>query len=365
MRYHQSPKNIGQLTCLQTLPIFYVGLNEGYFIKELGPLKNLRGKINIMNLERVEDEEEVRSVELKENEIFELELCWQFYNYRKECNYDKDEKVLASLQPHPSLKSLRIKGYLGKKFSSWVGLSLLYHNLIQIYFIWCKKCEEVPTLGHLPCLRVLEMEGMEELRSIGSEFYNYSDGSYRNTTTLFLALRMLKLKDIYNLEEWKDAKELTSAGEVLTMFPSLEELTINRCPKLRYFPNSLHTCVSLQKLVVERCLDLSSLPGVPSLIQHLEIKKKCGFKELPDGLQFCTSLQFLKIKHCPNLTSILESLHTCVSLPKFVVYHCPNLRYLPSVPSVIRHLEIRGCGIDELPNGLEVLCRTYVNNDSK
>ena len=114
--------------------------------------------------------------------------------------------------------------------------------LIHIKLNWCIECEEVPTLGHLPCLRVLKIYGMENVRSIGSGFYSYNDGSYKNTTTLFPASRILKLKEMYNLKEWKDAMELTSTDEVLTVFPSLEELTLHDCP------------------------NLSSLPGVPSVI---------------------------------------------------------------------------------------------------
>ena len=63
---------MGRLTCLQTLPDFCVGRDEGYRIKELGPLKNLRGEINIYGLEEVEDEEEAKSAKLKEKEIFNL-----------------------------------------------------------------------------------------------------------------------------------------------------------------------------------------------------------------------------------------------------------------------------------------------------
>ena len=44
-------KNMGRLTCLQTLKFFGVGRDGGYRIKEMGPLKNLRGEINIYNLE--------------------------------------------------------------------------------------------------------------------------------------------------------------------------------------------------------------------------------------------------------------------------------------------------------------------------
>ena len=108
-----------------------------------------------------------------------MRLYWNEEDYR-----DKDEKVLEGLQPHPNLKSLTIEWYGGKKFPSWVNDLSLFHNLIHIKLSWCDKCEEAPTLGHLPCLGVLEIEGMMKVRSIGSEFYRYSDGSYRNTFAL-------------------------------------------------------------------------------------------------------------------------------------------------------------------------------------
>ncbi|KAF3947412.1 hypothetical protein CMV_026450 [Castanea mollissima] len=402
-------KNIGRLTRLQTLSSFCVGRDEGYRMKELEPLKNLKGEINIYNLEKVEDEEEAKSAKLKEKEIFNLGLFWS--NFGRELdNYDNDEKVLEGLHPHPNLKSLKIQGYQGKKFPSWVNDLSLFHNLIHIKLNLCTKCEEVPTLGHLPHLRVLKIFGMLKVRSIGSEFYSYSDGNYENTTALFPSLRVLKLEWMNGLEHWKDAKELTSAGEVLLVFPCLEELIIRECHKLRGLPDLLHTCVSLHKLVVKDCPVLRSLPGVPPLIRHLEItdcgidvpssglqlslvKRSysnlksipeslhsfivrncpklsslpgvssvirrleiigCGIDELPSGLQFCTSLQYLKIGYCPNLKSIPESLHNCVSLQNFVIQYCPLLSSLRGVPSVIQHLTITKCGIDELPSGLRL-----------
>ncbi|KAF3950188.1 hypothetical protein CMV_024023 [Castanea mollissima] len=316
------------LTSLQTLKFFSLGQDEGYRIQEIGPLKNLR-EIDIYNLEKVTNEEEAKTAKLKEKEILKLGLYWEHEFSITMDRYDKDEKVLEGLHPHPNLKSLTIEGYGGKKFPSWVNDLSLFHNLIHIKLNWCIECEEVPTLGQLPCLRVLEIENMPKVRNIGCKFYSYSDGSLRNTTTLFPALRILKLECMESLEEWKDAKELTSAGEVLTVFPSLEELTLRECSHLRY------------------------LPGVPSVIRHLEIMR-CGIDELPSGLQFCTSLQYLKIEDCPNLKSIPESLHTCVSLQKFVIQDCPHLSSLRGVPSVIQHLEIIGCGIDELPSGLHL-----------
>ena len=91
-----------------------MGPDEGYRIKELGCLKNLRGETNIYNLEMVEDEEEAKSAKLKEKEIFNLGLYWKcsipslILVFGDE-SYGKNEKVLEGLQPHPNLKSLTIR----------------------------------------------------------------------------------------------------------------------------------------------------------------------------------------------------------------------------------------------------------------
>ena len=87
---------MGRLTCLQTFPDFCMGRDEGYWMKELGPLKNLRGEINIYCLENMEDEEEPKSAKLKEKEIFKLGLHWS-YDREEDMYYDKDEKVLEGL----------------------------------------------------------------------------------------------------------------------------------------------------------------------------------------------------------------------------------------------------------------------------
>ncbi|XP_065626594.1 putative disease resistance protein RGA4 [Quercus suber] len=362
------PNNMGLLTCLQTLPIFVVGQDEGPSIEELGALKNLRGEIDIYNLGFVEDEEEAKSAKLKEKEIFKLGLYW---DEEEEDYRDKDEKVLEGLQPHRNLKSLTIQWFGGKKFPSWVGLSL-HHNLIEIKLKCIENCEEVPTLGHLPCLRVLEIFRMEKVRTIGSEFY--SDESCKNTI-LFPALRILKLKYMYVLEEWKDAKELASAGEV-SVFPCLEVLTLSGCPKLRYLPDSLNTCVSLQKLVVG-CGDLRYLPGVPSSIirsgiedlptgsEYLEnwdclpsssiqlslqsLKFNRGPDTLLDQIQYFIALKILWIQECNEMVDLPESLDNISSLQQLYLVCCRNLEHLPTKEAMQRLTQLKKLVISRCP----------------
>ena len=347
----KAPKNLGRLTCLQTLPIFVVGRDEGYQIKELGALKNLRGEIKISNLEKVEDEEEAKSAKLKEKEMFKLGLHWTS-SIRAADSYDKDEKVLEGLQPHPNLKSLTIERYEGKKFPSWwVGLSL-YQNLIEIYLNGCTECEEVPTLGHLPYLRVLEIIGMEKVRSIGSEFYSYNDGSYRNTTTLFPALRMLKLVEMIALREWKDA------GEVL-VFPCLEKLTISYCNELRDLPDSLHSCASLQKLVVWECPELRYWPGVQCVgstsIQHshpsLQKLKLCeSAHSLLGQIQYFITLKILWIQRFFEIEALPECLGCLSSLQKLYIVDCNHLVHLPTEEAMRRLTQLKTLIIYDCPN---------------
>lgn len=132
-----------------------------------------------------------------------------------------------------------------------VGLSQ-YATLIEIILKNCTQCEEVPTLGHLPGLSFLKIEGLENVRCIGTEFY--SDGN--TTNTLFPALRRFKLQGMRNLVEWKDV-----GAEV---FPCLEELIIEDCNVLTSVPYHFPSLQKLKlmkviKTAIEKILNLTTL----------------------------------------------------------------------------------------------------------
>ena len=224
---------------------------------------------------------------------------------------------------------------------------------------------------------------MGKVRCIGSEFYFYSDGSYRNTTTiLFPALRILKLEHMYELEEWKDAKEeLTTADEVLFVFPCLEELKITGLFQLRDLPDSLHTCVSLQKLVVDNCPMLRSLPGVrsiirsgiedpPSGLQYLEngdcrlpssptssihpslqkLKLRMSPHSLLDQIQYFIALKILWIQCFQAIESLPDELGNLSSLQQLYIVDCPNLVHLPTEEAMRRLTQLKMLEIYCCPN---------------
>ncbi|KAM4113676.1 hypothetical protein ACJW30_04G013900 [Castanea mollissima] len=382
-RSSQMPKDLGQLTCLQTLQYFNVGQGTGFQIEELGRLNQLKGKLDIHSLEHVKDKEASKNAKLEEKaKVYELGFYW---SWNREGNHNNDEEVLEGLQPHQYLKSLTIARFGGEKFPSWMLTShdardgfLLYDNLINIKLFGCKKCEVLPTLGLLPCLRNLYISGMDNVRSIGTEFYgNYNDGGYHKI--LFPSLESLQLESMPNLVEWTDAMEPTTTGMV---FPCLKNLTIRYCEQLKsapcHFPSLEKLDISetnsttfekissklttLTSLNIWRISELASLPEQllknNSSLMSLSIWYCDDLVSLSphgDVWGFYTSLRSLYISNCKKLSYLPDGLHTLRSLENFEVRNCPNLRSFPSIKGVallLRTLAI-SCSDEVLPIGLQ------------
>ncbi|KAM4113538.1 hypothetical protein ACJW30_04G002800 [Castanea mollissima] len=394
----RTPKDIGKLTCLQTLPFFIVSQDTGHRIEELGCLNQLRGELHIYCVEHVRDKEEARSANLVEKaKIYKLGYYW---SEKSEGNHNNDEEVLEGLQPHRYLKSLTIQYYQGKKFPPWMltsqnarrGFSL-FDNLIEIKLKACNKCEVLPTLGLLSSLRDLEIIEMESLTCIGTEFYgnynnddNYDNGSCRNA--LFPSLKKLCLQSMPNLVEWKDGTEPTRTRR--KVFPCLEELIIRECSQLASAPchfslrtTSLYNISPLEKLDIRRicntafeqigskfdCIsslcvsNISKLASIPKKIlqssMHMEIWNCDDLESIwsLEGPQVrCYHLNSLHIYGCEKL-SYFPELHSCEELK---VERCPNLKSFYSFPSKpeeefwsLRRLEISECGVEVLSTQIQ------------
>ncbi|XP_030940068.1 putative disease resistance RPP13-like protein 1 [Quercus lobata] len=241
------PPNMGRLTCLQTLSFLDIGQDIGGRIEELGCLRQLGGELSIYNLEHVRDKEEAKTANLAEKpKLHKLGFHWRRGRAREGNNNDED--VLEGLQPHPNLKSLKINHFNGEKFPSWLlgsdnirGGLLLFNHLLEICLSCCKKCEKIPTLGHLPSLKVLEIREMDNVRCIGTEFYSSYNGEGSSnsrggsgSTVLFPALEKLILESMHNLVKWNGVTEPTA--KIGMMFPRLGYLRVWGCEKLTSAP---------------------------------------------------------------------------------------------------------------------------------
>ncbi|CAB4261487.1 unnamed protein product [Prunus armeniaca] len=328
------PFGMGRFEHLQTIsPSFTLDKESNRGIDELGGLNQLKGALIIRGLEHVRDRGQAGASNLvgKAN-LRRLTLEWSFYySVRKE----KDIDVLEGLRPNSELEIIKIYKFMGTKLASWMMNGLLPLNLTEIGLINCRECEQVPSLGHLPNLRVVEFSCMYNLKCVGVEFYGYNhvNGAVMSTKkkeTLFPALKSLTIDYCPALIKWEELP----TDEKVAVFPCLEELTIKFCYSLEFIPITLGKGMPcLRKLQIQFCQKLSSLPTSLEYcisLQELEIRGCHGLTSLPSGLPSCTSLKELRIESCDNLISLADlDISRLQSLSSLHIFNCGKLNYLP------------------------------------
>ncbi|KAL7106091.1 hypothetical protein ACP275_07G089600 [Erythranthe tilingii] len=347
------PPEMGRLISLKTLPYFGVSDKKGCGIGELGSLKNLKGELEIYNLEKVHDKEEAKRADLlQKSNIVKLKLVWSH-------GQNGNESVLEGLQPHPNLKSLNIYGFPGRNLPSWCSMMSELNNLMEIGLRNCKECEQIPMLGHMRHLKNLYLHGMENVKSIGSPFYGIDKcGRSGNTITIFPALERLELVCMWKLTEWLEAELMPNAtgnrrlSQLVVVFPRLEYLKIIMCMQLESAPSHFPCLKELEISQVHSELPLASICGIKLIsLTKLRINSIDGLVCLPDWLfRKNQNLSELKIIHCPNLTHLVPCFQSGYAslLKKLEICYCPNLRELPDDLHSLNALEI--LSIRDCPN---------------
>ncbi|KAM7489425.1 hypothetical protein LguiB_026909 [Lonicera macranthoides] len=357
------PMHLGRLTCLQTLPWFDVGREKGRRIEELGCLKHLRGMVLIRDLERVSGREEAQKANLFEKtNANTMEFQW---SCDREVNTkNDDEEVLEGLQPHSQLKRLSVQYFMGNKFPTWMmkmmvnidgrdGRWLPLENLVEIELRGCINCEYLPMLGQLPHLRGLKLVEMPNLKCIDTSFYYHGyhhSGDINERSIYFPSLISFKLSMMPNLEEWKEVEKL--------IFPRLEELEIEDCPKLTAVPGCFTSIKKLSVCVVNSILPLTNICRNLTTLISLSINEVAELTYLPDGLlennKSITNLQIfsspikslvfpnlvsledLHIRSCSNLIALPELEPMGTSLGYLVITNCYKLTSLPALDCLTR-----------------------------
>ncbi|KAF7142097.1 hypothetical protein RHSIM_Rhsim06G0066400 [Rhododendron simsii] len=360
----EMPPKIGKLISLQTLSNFIVSKGNGSAINELAYLIHLRGTLCISGLEHVADARDAARANLKDKQGLEI-LLMKWSNSDNSHNESVESEVLDILRPHKKLKELTISGYHSPKFPTWVGNSS-FSNMVCLKILNCEKCMSLPTLGQLPSLTKLHIQGMKAVENVGLEFY----GS--GCSNPFPSLKVLTFVD---MPEWKHWSPF-GVEERAQAFARLAELSIKRCPKLlQKLPSNL-PC--LRKLNIEEC------PGawVPSQtelneassLKYLRVEKIQGLTWLASWffLGLLTRLQELKIFGCTELKSLWKNEvrihHRLPALRRLQVEGCPQLISLfeeeeglwqhEELPHLImlEYLEIEDCEkLEKLPQGLHNL----------
>ncbi|KAG6393594.1 hypothetical protein SASPL_147838 [Salvia splendens] len=291
------PAKIGRLNRLQTLPHFTVGKEKGYQIEELGSLKNLKGTLEIHNLENVRDKEEaLRANIFQKPNLFDLVFEWS----DSRDDERNDESVLEGLQPHPKLKNLKISGFKGKRFPTWIekmtvrdgphGTWVPLDNLITITLSECSEIEEIPKVEHLPNLKFLCLDGLKKVRFMNASFSHLT------------SLEIRGLERLECLPEW-----------LFYNNQNLSDLKISKCGVLRELPDGMDTLNSLKYLHIQDCECIKSI-GNPSggarqsqwILCELSIIGCEELMELPHQMleSWAPTIEVLRLERLRSLKSL-------------------------------------------------------------
>ncbi|KAK9283487.1 hypothetical protein L1049_011733 [Liquidambar formosana] len=314
-RLEGMPSGFGQLTSIQTLPIFVLGSGG---LSELEGLNNLRGALAIKKLEKVRNP--ASKVCLKEKKYLQtLTLCWGTH----EGNGDEDAALLEGLQPNRNLKGLNIFGYGNVRFPRWLlnmGNSLPY--LVKMTLSDCPSCVHFPLFAQLRFLKVLKLSLLRSLADIRN-YINESHSSFKDhflsgAEEWFPSLKEVYLFKLPELTEWsrevvvdneRGRAKTEAVAEQRTQMLSLNclsKLTIEHCPRL--------TTVPLHPDVKELTLHNVS----EALIQSM----RCAFSTL-------SKLKSLKICFCPDLVSLSEGWSAnLTSIEHLSIWYCHELESL-------------------------------------
>ncbi|KAJ8422817.1 hypothetical protein Cgig2_018018 [Carnegiea gigantea] len=255
------PRRMRRLRCLQKLPLLVLGERTPYEgwgrvaqLEEIRALKNVKGDLFI----QVRIPADARYV-LKNGQqggyLSEHQRLTRITFRFPSSNFD--EALLEDLQPHPSLKDLKLEGYCGKRMPYWARkehLAIFLPNLVSFYLQSCHKLQHLAVLGRLPKLEFLRLEDLPDLEYIEDTTMSKHSGvvgAWKSEESFFPSLEELELWGLPKLKGWSGDGSNTNQrhGLLLPSFPCLSHLRIEYCPNLACVP----LCPRIEVLTIVDC----------------------------------------------------------------------------------------------------------------
>ncbi|KAJ4823984.1 hypothetical protein Tsubulata_041314, partial [Turnera subulata] len=278
----EMPPQLGQLTMLVVLTDIFIGKGKNDSIAELGPLEHLGGELCIWNLENVVHLSHAIGANLRgKRNIEKLELRGGSH-----CS------VLPAFGQLEVLTELKIECFdsivrIGPEFYGSSSNKKSFPSLEKLTFSSMPRLEQLmpPPIRAFPLLQKLRLEHCPVFESL------YCGGDEEGALTSLHSLRILRC-----------SKFISFPGQGLRA-PNLRELELRDSDALEELPKHMNSLLpSLTELTLSFCTKLRSFPegGLPSSIEILEIWGCDGIESSPEG-GFPTNLEKLIIHSCDKL----------------------------------------------------------------
>nr|QRD80872.1 Rp1-D21-CM4-12 [Zea mays] len=167
--------NIGKLTSLQHIYVFYVQKKQGYELRQMKDLNELGGSLIVKNLENViRKDEAVESKLYLKSRLKELALEWSSKNGMDAMD------ILEGLRPPPQLSKLTIEGYRSDTYPGWLLERSYFENLESFQLSNCSLLEGLPPdtelLRNCSRLRINFVPNLKELSNLPAGLTDLSIG---------------------------------------------------------------------------------------------------------------------------------------------------------------------------------------------
>ncbi|KAM3207805.1 hypothetical protein ACQJBY_062836 [Aegilops geniculata] len=346
-KLERTPPNIGQLNNLHTLTTFIVDTRDGCGIEELKDLRYLSKRLELYNLRKIKSVKHAKEANLQHKQnLSELLFSWGHKRYdepeNEACN---EEEVFQHLEPHSKIQILELYGYNGLQIPQWMRDPQIFRCLRKLIIANWTRCKNIPVVWLSPSLEYLRLQNMGKLKTLCDNLC-VEGGGHSTPLQIFPKLKEIVLEGLRSLEGWAENGAGVAIDSLVT-FPVLEELEIDRCPKLASIP--LSPVLKVMRLG-GYFLDLESLLHIPKLPTSLEILWIQGFGglvALPSNLGDLAKLRELLVHSCSSLKGLPDGMDGLTSLRELAITHCPGIEEFPNgilqrLPA-LDDLRIAGC----------------------